>query len=265
MLMRRRRLDWMCVPVTAALMLVVAGSPAATQNTPSVIGEVPLPQPRPAQTRAKPERPANGRAEQAGRNDETEVITQAGPRFDLDEAKRCEARLRQDGVRFALLDPIDDGNGCGTQRPLRVTRVAGGVMISTDVRLRCHAARALHDWIDQVVVPSARTHLDAKLVGVRISTSYQCRRRNNATTGKLSEHAFANGVDVMAFVFAERAPALVASRPDSADAVRAFQAAARGGACAYFTTVLGPGMSPFHTNHFHLDLAERSSGYRLCQ
>ena len=242
-------------------MAFAAATPATARNATQVIDELPLPQPRPAE-RANPGRSGNGNTEQASG---VKVITQRGPSFDLAEAKRCEARLRRDGVRFELLDPIDEADGCGTQRPLSVTQVAGDVKISTGVRLRCKAVRALHDWIERVVVPSAQTHLDAKLVGVRISTSYQCRRRNNAITGKLSEHAFANAVDVMAFVFADRTPASVASHPDSADAIRAFQAAARGGACAYFTTVLGPGMSASHTNHFHLDLAERSGGYRICQ
>ena len=36
-------------------------------------------------------------------------------------------------------------------------------------------------------------------------------------------------------------------------------------ACARFTTVLGPGSDGYHEDHIHLDLAERSHGYRICQ
>ena len=32
-----------------------------------------------------------------------------------------------------------------------------------------------------------------------------------------------------------------------------------------FTTVLGPASDGFHENHVHVDLAERRSGYRICQ
>ena len=35
--------------------------------------------------------------------------------------------------------------------------------------------------------------------------------------------------------------------------------------CARFTTVLGPGSDWYHEDHIHLDLAERRSGYRICQ
>ena len=36
-------------------------------------------------------------------------------------------------------------------------------------------------------------------------------------------------------------------------------------ACARFTTVLGPASDGFHEGHVHVDLAERRSGYRICQ
>ena len=36
-------------------------------------------------------------------------------------------------------------------------------------------------------------------------------------------------------------------------------------ACARFTTVLGPGSDGYHEQHIHVDLKERSNGYRICQ
>ena len=35
--------------------------------------------------------------------------------------------------------------------------------------------------------------------------------------------------------------------------------------CSRFTTVLGPGSDGYHENHIHMDLAERTRGYRMCQ
>ena len=35
--------------------------------------------------------------------------------------------------------------------------------------------------------------------------------------------------------------------------------------CSRFNTVLGPGSDSYHESHVHLDLAERSSGYKMCQ
>ena len=46
---------------------------------------------------------------------------------------------------------------------------------------------------------------------------------------------------------------------------RPFREQMRSLACARFTTVLGPGSDSYHSNHIHLDLIERSRGYRICQ
>lgn len=257
--MVRKQHRWLSAVAIIGIALSSA-TVAGAQDQPPPADELPLPQPRPTDGAAEPEVDIESEAPA-----EAASTQQLGPRFDLTEATACEATLRRNGVRFERLDPIDDGGGCGTQRPLEIAEVGDGITISGNVRLRCQTALALHEWVDQVVVPSAQTHLGTDLTEVRISTSYQCRRRNNAATGKLSEHAFANGVDVMAFVFEDRPPIPVTARPESAEAERAFQAAARGGACAYFTTVLGPGSDAAHNGHFHLDLAERSSGYRICQ
>ena len=47
---------------------------------------------------------------------------------------------------------------------------------------------------------------------------------------------------------------------------RLFREQMRTLACAArFTTVLGPGSDGYHEEHIHLDLIERSHGYRICQ
>ena len=73
-------------------------------------------------------------------------------------------------------------------------------------------------------------------------------------------------MDILAIGFAEREPLLVAERFDDPEAPESrFQRRIREGACAYFTTVLGPGTDAAHADHFHLDLRQRKRGYRLCQ
>jgi len=188
-----------------------------------------------------------------------------GPPFDKAEALACEADLVRLQVRFKPLDPIDEKNGCGAQRPLLVESLGKGISLTTKMTARCPLVLALARWARDTVAPAAALHLGAELKAVVTGTSYQCRRRNNLPTGKLSEHAFANGLDITGFSFASREAVPIAQRTGSADAERAFQAAARGAACAYFTTVLGPGTDATHQGHLHLDLAYRSGGYRLCQ
>ena len=79
----------------------------------------------------------------------------------------------------------------------------------------------------------------------------------------MSEHASGNAVYIGTVAFADRAPLAIAERTGSAPEAR-FQAAVRAGACAYFTTVIGPGSDAAHAAHLHFDMAQRSGGYRIC-
>lgn len=230
-------------------------------------GGVPLPHPKPEATVDKtPDAEAVPDSESEKPPPTiAEAPEQPKPDYDLNEARQCEAALREYAASFEVADPIKGEGQCGWPRPLRLTSLSRDVKIRGSVQLRCEVALALARWAKEVVVPSATLHMGQKPVAVEISTSYQCRRRNNSSTGKISEHGFANGVDLMAVLFEDGKRVAVADRRGSSEGDRAFQAAIRGGACAYFTTVLGPVADANHSNHFHLDLAVRRGGYRLCQ
>jgi hypothetical protein len=103
------------------------------------------------------------------------------------------------------------------------------------------------------------------LSAIGIGSSYVCRRRNNAETGKLSEHATGNAVDISGFVFSDGSRFDIQLRDRTGTAQESFQKAIRFGACQYFTTVLGPGSDAHHDDHLHFDLAQRRGGYRLCR
>ena len=194
-----------------------------------------------------------------------EIPLQAKPAFDLSGAKTCEDELRRFGAQFSVLAPVEGEGQCGWPRPLGLKQISRNVMAVGNSILRCEVALALARWSEEVVVPSAILHLGVSVSSIEISTTYQCRRRNNAPTGKLSEHGFANGVDLLAFRLESGDRVEVQDRRGDTNGERAFQAAIRGGACAYFTTVLGPMSDSAHAEHFHLDLAVRRGGYRLCE
>jgi len=162
-----------------------------------------------------------------------------GPKFSLSQAKLCEATLRSYGANFTVLDKIIGSDQCGSPRPLQLNKLKGGILVNGDVIVRCEMALALARWTSDVVIPSAQLHLQASPTKLNISTSYKCRRRNNNSQARLSEHAFANGVDFMGIDFKQISPMKIQDHSDSSSAMRALQAAIRGGACAYFTTVIG--------------------------
>jgi hypothetical protein len=179
--------------------------------------------------------------------------------------ERCEKVLRGLDVELKAKEPIGDSNGCGIAYPVSVSKVAG-VRLTPAPTLNCGMVAALHRWITEVAQPAARLEFNTRLVGLQIAASYACRRRNSAATGKLSEHATGNAIDIADFRFSNRVEASVAggwngaSRGLSITNRGSFMKSTRKGACTYFNTVLGPGADPFHKDHYHLDLMKLRPG-----
>lgn len=223
-----------------------SGSKAPAPEDADLAAEVPSPPPRPTDLNVPP--PA--------------VVTTLSPE-DLAEESACRERLATLGVRFEPLPAIANGQ-CGAAHPLRISALPDGLEISSPATLVCAAAEALARWTREVVALESGRHLEAQPTRIAIGTSYECRTQNRRIGAKLSEHAFANGVDISGFEFKGRKAVQVGDHPaDSPEAL--FQNAIRTQACAYFTTVLGPGSDAAHATHLHLDLRGRGRGFRLCQ
>ncbi|WP_336485326.1 extensin family protein [Methylobacterium nigriterrae] len=235
----------------------------------------PLPPERPAELRTpqpEPARPPGAAADRAPEMPQPPPLPPARPPELSGEAalalkvaaaddSACRRRLTRLGATFEPLPAIENGQ-CGAARPLRVTAL-DGVALPQSATLVCGAAEALARWATEVQVAAERD-LGQPLKALAIATSYECRGQNHDPDAKLSEHAFANGVDVMSFAFAERAPIAVGPLPDGTPEAR-FVAGVRAKACGFFRTVLGPGSDAAHANHLHLDQRERNGGHRLCQ
>ena len=174
----------------------------------------------------------------------------------------CLRRLERLGVAYEKLPPVSNGQ-CGAPNPLKVTRLGDGVELKPAATLVCPAVEALARWTTEVHAAS-ETLFGEGLSSLSLGGSYECRGQNHDTDAKLSEHAFANGVDIMAYAFAKRAPIEVVALPEGTPEA-AFQAEARAKACRFFRTVLGPGSNAAHANHLHLDERERPAGHRLCE
>ena len=160
---------------------------------------------------------------------------------------------------------MDFGGSCSVPHPLNVTSLGSGVAIGPETILNCAATR------------SARP-LGEGDRGARRRRGCSARRRPRSSTTrpmsaapattmpqqKISEHAHANAVDIAAFGFADRDPVEIGrskrDRRRRNSRRRSAPAPAR-----YFTTVLGPGSNAAHATHFHLDMAFRRGGYRLCE
>ncbi len=188
------------------------------------------------------------------------------PSFDDAETRQCEQELQAMGAQFEVVEPVGEGEAhCGAERAITLSSIAG-ITIEPAVIARCGMALGFAEWAQNVVAPMAELYLDDEATTIGTSGSYTCRfRRGGENSATFSQHAFANAIDVASVSFQERSPMLIRPPDENAEDERLFQAAIRGGGCAYFTTVLGPMTNAAHADHLHFDMAERRGGFRLCQ
>ncbi|MFA7414715.1 MAG: extensin family protein [Rhizobium sp.] len=179
----------------------------------------------------------------------------------------CTVELRSLGAAFRTLPRIDDGNGCGIDKPIAMTRLSAGVAIEPEATARCETLLQLARMTRDLVEPAARLGLPdmGKLKGVRQTSGYVCRMRNGADAGKISEHARGNAVDISALEFEKGLVSMKIVAKEDPNLAAAFQRALNAAACLYFTTVLSPGSDETHPDHMHLDVMKRTAGYRYCR
>ena len=175
----------------------------------------------------------------------------------------CEWRLAKI-ANYAPLPVLLGPGECAAHDVVRLEAIRlpdrSAIALNPPATLRCALAEAVAHWVRDDVAPAAAT-LGSDLVSIVNYDSYSCRGRNRIVGAKLSEHGKANALDIRALHLANG----VIVEPTNPAVTRNFRDAMRRSACARFMTVLGPGSDGYHENHVHVDLAERTRGYRMCQ
>ena len=176
----------------------------------------------------------------------------AVPAFSTPEARQCVADLGKAKLRFTPLPNQAFGGGCSAIDSVKLLDI--GTPVSNLGPMTCPLARNFAAWVQFAVRPAARKYLDSEVVKVETFGTYSCRNIYGGRSGRLSQHAYANAIDVSAFVLrgGRRITLLDGWKGDS-DA-REFLRTLHASACKRFGTVLGPEYNAAHHNHFHFDM-----------
>lgn len=243
---------------------------------------VPIPEPRPdiaGPTEEKPverAKPDGGTLKDestpadAKTPDETkpEVEAYVPPPIETEDTKiyaACTAELKAMGAEFSEAKRLDDGNGCGIDRPIELKTLSSDIVLSPPSTLRCRTAVNLARWTRDIVIPMLKKSQPKEILAeVNQASAYVCRKRNGADTGKISEHAHGNAIDIAGFTFKSGKTFTIAPREEEPTLNGAFQRTIASAACLYFSTVLDPGSDKAHETHLHLDTLKRRGGYRYC-
>jgi len=176
----------------------------------------------------------------------------------------CHAVLTRSDVAFTPLSPASGGE-CA--RPDRLV-LAELPLSPAAPQMTCPVAAGLSLWMEQDVQRLARDILGSRVLRVEQLGTYSCRRIYGAQTGRWSEHATGNAIDISAFILEDgRRISLLndwGADGDEANAAARFLQDVRDAACDSFGTVLSPDYNTTHADHFHLDQA-RSADRGVCR
>jgi hypothetical protein len=169
-----------------ARTLSVAGASTASQT-----GEEPAPEPIP---------PLPERKDAKGAAAEQPPDVWQPPEIEAAKA-RCTKLLEEIEAVAVPHPPIKEGQ-CGAPAPIRLVSLGTKpqVAFTPPALVTCDMAVALHDWINNDLQPLAAKHLGAKITKVEVMSDYSCRTAFGRVGNKLSEHAFADALDIRGFV-----------------------------------------------------------------
>ena len=176
-------------------------------------------------------------------------------RADGDDPRtlQCHIELARDDVRFRALEDRRFERGCSALGAVQLLDI--GTPATNLGAMACPLARQFARWTRQSVQPEARRLLGSPVRRVETFGTYACRGVNGQAGGRLSEHAFANAVDVSGFLLADgRRITVQDGWNGDDDRVRRFLRAVHAAGCRHFAIGLGPDSNAYHYNHFHFDM-----------
>ena len=153
-------------------------------------------------------------------------------------------------------EPRDGAGDCGWE-VARLVSAVGGVELAGESSLQCPMALGVTAWLREADALAQR-HLGSPLARVHHFGSYSCRRMYGRSSGRWSEHAFANAWDVASFELADGRSVSVL-RDWGRGTEGRFLADARDAACDVFRVTLSPDYNAAHADHFHLDMGPGSA------
>jgi len=239
---------------------IVGTDPEPAVATESVLASAPAPEPEPTpaaepEPTPEPARTSWGHADLDPANDL--VVGPPAPLLD------CQERLRAAGVAFKPARiGLKKQNGvgiCGAEQVVRFKRGPGKIAYGNAPLLTCSMALALADF-ERILQEEAERELGSRVARIDHLGTFNCREM--AAYDLISEHSFANGIDLRRFHLADGRAVDVLKHfvpeDDAATDPRALFLRKLGNRLFdedVFSNVVTPYFDKLHRNHIHVDLA----------
>lgn len=184
-----RRVTSQPVAVKASMKLAAAPERAAAESPA-----------KPPQTKSVPATPVPVPPPAAPREQQPDQWSEQ----EISEAKAlCAATMKAVTIVGEIGAPLRNG-ACGTPAPLSLKRIGtSNVDLQPAATVNCRLASALDRWISDTLQPAAKAAFQSPVTRILVASSYTCRNRYGQADAPISEHAFANALDISGFVLAD--------------------------------------------------------------
>jgi len=168
-------------------------------------------------------------------------------------ALQCHVDLAREGVQFRVLPDQRFSGGCSALGAVQLIDI--GVPVTNLRAMTCPLARQFTRWAREALQPAADQWLGTRVVRIETFGTYSCRSVNSQPGARLSEHGYANAVDVSGFVLGDgRRITVQQGWNGDDDRVRRFLRAVHQAGCRRFAIGLSPDNDAYHYNHMHFDM-----------
>jgi hypothetical protein len=172
---------------------------------------------------------------------------------------QCLVDLAKRDVGFKAQSSFSNDKGCSVQHAVRLSRV-GNVKLNNSPLLTCRMATQLAKFELDYLQPVAQSILGSKIKRIKHIGTYSCRSMRQYGN-VLSQHAFANAIDVSAFVTEDGRTISVEKDWKGKQEKTKFLKQVSRSACKSFRVSVSPDADANHFNHFHWD----TGLYRSCR
>ena len=174
---------------------------------------------------------------------------------DLGPDSWCDSLLASStSLTTSKLDPRDGDGSCGWTNAQSIDSSSGITLSGRPPHpMQCPLLAGAHIWATSIDHQAMKI-LNSTVRRVHHVGTYSCRRMYNRSSGKMSEHAFANAWDVIGFELEDGRVVSVEKHWNTDEPFGYFLRAVRDDACKIFNIVLGPDYNSAHHDHLHVDM-----------
>jgi hypothetical protein len=169
------------------------------------------------------------------------------------ETLQCHIDLARERIGFRALPDQRFSGGCSALGAVQLLEI--GTPVTNLRAMTCPLARQFARWSREAVQTAADQWLDARVARIETFGTYACRSVNSQPGARLSEHGFANAVDVSGFVLDDGRRITIEQGWNGRDErVRRFLRAVHQAGCRRFAIGLSPDSDAYHHDHLHFDM-----------